>query len=273
MPTPTVQNRDDVQIEVAFAGICRTDFYVAQGRIESRNPVILGHEFAGRVTAAGGAVDRVAVGDRVTAMPIEHTADGPLRLGIERHGAFAQTIVVREHQVYRLPDGVSMQHGAYTEPMAAALAVETTELKPPILLEGANRIATLVERVLKRSGWTVERGTVEAGLPSARYNTAIETTANLAPLVESLCDEGVLILKSRPAAPVELPLAQAVAKRLRFEAVEYGSVDDALSCLADSAFPLDDLMGDIHPLDAGMDALDRAEQSPARKHFFEIPQD
>ena len=43
----------EVLIPVEVAGACRTDVYVAQGKLSCADPVILGHEFVG-VVAAGG---------------------------------------------------------------------------------------------------------------------------------------------------------------------------------------------------------------------------
>src|SRR5580765_2923810 len=77
-PPPSGQ----VQVEVAWCGICGTDLHeylggplyiptkAAHPVTGVRAPVIIGHEMSGRVTAVGDGVDDFAVGDRIAACPI-----------------------------------------------------------------------------------------------------------------------------------------------------------------------------------------------------------
>ena len=65
-PTPAAGG---VVIEVAAAGVCRSDWHAWQGHdpdIRSL-PHVLGHEFSGTIAALGDGVTGWAVGDRVTA--------------------------------------------------------------------------------------------------------------------------------------------------------------------------------------------------------------
>ena len=58
----------DVVIEVGASGICHSDLLAIEGRLEPPSwPAILGHEAAGRITAVGGHVADLKVGDRVVA--------------------------------------------------------------------------------------------------------------------------------------------------------------------------------------------------------------
>ncbi|HJT99815.1 MAG TPA: alcohol dehydrogenase catalytic domain-containing protein, partial [Actinomycetes bacterium] len=60
----------EVLVEVAAAGICGSDLELLDGRRPAAYvcyPVIPGHEWAGRVVAAGPGVDGVAPGDPVVA--------------------------------------------------------------------------------------------------------------------------------------------------------------------------------------------------------------
>ena len=52
---PLVPGRDEVVVEVAGCGLCHTDVGFARGGVPTRHPLplILGHEIAGRVVAAG----------------------------------------------------------------------------------------------------------------------------------------------------------------------------------------------------------------------------
>ncbi|MEO6912868.1 MAG: alcohol dehydrogenase catalytic domain-containing protein, partial [Candidatus Baltobacteraceae bacterium] len=77
VPVPAI-GPTDVLIEVEKAGVCGTDYHIyswdkwAQNRIKP--PLVVGHEFMGRVAAIGSAVRMVEVGDRVSAEG--HIADG-----------------------------------------------------------------------------------------------------------------------------------------------------------------------------------------------------
>ena len=60
VPTP---GRGELLIEVAACGVCRTDLHIVDGEIESRLPIVPGHEIVGIVVAAGEGVADVAIGD------------------------------------------------------------------------------------------------------------------------------------------------------------------------------------------------------------------
>jgi S-(hydroxymethyl)glutathione dehydrogenase/alcohol dehydrogenase len=63
VPAPVGPN--DVRVRVRAAGICHSDLSMVNGTLAPQFPLILGHEAAGTVVAAGSSVDRVAVGDAV----------------------------------------------------------------------------------------------------------------------------------------------------------------------------------------------------------------
>src|SRR5690349_20784300 len=119
---------NDVVMRVAFAGVCRTDLWAADGKIATADDVVLGHEASGTIEAIGSAVTRVRIGDRVT---IEPYVEERKMLGIDRDGVFADRICVPEAIVHVLPDSVSLLLGAYIEPIAASLAVTRAPLPPP----------------------------------------------------------------------------------------------------------------------------------------------
>ncbi len=81
----------DVRIAVAAAGLNFPDVLMADGSYQNTPavPFTLGMECAGVVTAAGDAVDEVAVGDHV--------------LALVPHGAFAEGLVADASRVFRVP--------------------------------------------------------------------------------------------------------------------------------------------------------------------------
>ncbi|HEY0182415.1 MAG TPA: Zn-dependent alcohol dehydrogenase [Rhodopila sp.] len=55
----------EVLVRVAAAGLCHTDLEVIEGQLVYPMPIVLGHEAAGTIVAAGPGVDPGRVGDRV----------------------------------------------------------------------------------------------------------------------------------------------------------------------------------------------------------------
>ena len=131
-------------VEVASCGICGSDLaefragpkmirptpHPLTGR---QPPLTLGHEFSGRVVAADDA-DAWPSGTRVTADACwrcghcEACASGDYHMcryggsiGLHSDGAFAPFVVVPEYTLVRVPDGVSDQAAAMTEPLAVGL--------------------------------------------------------------------------------------------------------------------------------------------------------
>ena len=66
VPDPTLVADDDIILRVTSTAICGSDLHIYRGKIPGmEDGDILGHEFMGIVEAAGPAVTKVAVGDRV----------------------------------------------------------------------------------------------------------------------------------------------------------------------------------------------------------------
>jgi 2-desacetyl-2-hydroxyethyl bacteriochlorophyllide A dehydrogenase len=101
---------------------------------------VLGHEFAGEVVDVGSEVEGIAVGDRVTAIPIqpcggcrrcreglghlcEHMHERGIGFGIQ--GAFAERLRIPNAtlgvNVHPLPEELSFEDGASVEPLAVAV--------------------------------------------------------------------------------------------------------------------------------------------------------
>ncbi|MBM3946636.1 MAG: L-threonine 3-dehydrogenase, partial [SAR202 cluster bacterium] len=268
-----------VLIRVAAAGICRTDLYVAEGRLPVSEPRRLGHEFSGTVEAVGAAVRRVAPGDRVTALPwlscgncaeCRRPDSRPYRcrqarmLGVEADGAFTGWIALPEEIVYRLPASLPFLHGAYAEPVAASLAV----LNAPLprdgrgVLYGDNRIARLTLAVLRASGFQdltlYDPGLCGPEPEPGSYDWAIETLPTptmLDCLIRAVRPGGQVVLKSRPSQPTPLDIRAAVLKDLTFCAVNYGDFEAAIALLAGGHLELADLLGPVFPLEQWVQAF------------------
>ncbi|MGQ4598937.1 zinc-binding dehydrogenase [Nocardia sp. R6R-6] len=129
----------EVAVRIAYNGICGSDLHEylhgplfipvheAHPVTGHVGPLTLGHEASGKVSAIGEGVDDVVVGQRVALEPIFRRPGDDERYnldaafyGLMTPGFLADTAVVRRSAVHPLPDGVSLQAGALTEPMAVA---------------------------------------------------------------------------------------------------------------------------------------------------------
>ncbi len=121
-PRPGAQ---DVLVKVSHCGICGTDLgYIESGGLigPMRNPMALGHEASGVVEAVGEEVALTQAGMRVVVNPMG--ANNLIGNG-GPEGAFADYVLVRNAAkggcVFEIPEGLSMQEAALTEPLAVAM--------------------------------------------------------------------------------------------------------------------------------------------------------
>src|SRR5438067_1258567 len=135
-----------VKIAVKAAGICGTDLHIYYDEYRSFPPVVLGHEVCGEIAEVGSGVERVRVGDRVTSETYASTCgscrycrEGRVNLCPERrsigsgaNGGFAKYLVVPEHNIHLLPDNVSFEEGALSEPLACVIhsVLERSQVTP-----------------------------------------------------------------------------------------------------------------------------------------------
>ncbi len=73
-PEPEPIEPDDAVVRIEVTGVCGSDLHIFHGRVKIEPGFTIGHEYVGTVVAAGDAVERVAVGDRV--LGCFHTACG-----------------------------------------------------------------------------------------------------------------------------------------------------------------------------------------------------
>lgn len=286
--SPKVEQPDDVVIQVAAAGLCRTDLHVAEGRIPCPDPLVLGHEFAGRVIAKGPAVERLEVGDRVCVFPFaacglcpacsrnfHSQCMNPRMLGVDRDGAFAELVSVPSASVYPLPDSMPFRWGAYAEPVAASLAVLKASFGPDErgLILGRNRFSKLTQRVLAVHGihnvTVCESRDIPPELPE--YDFAVATGSSLEDfgiMVEALRPRGKIIVKSRPPQPISVDFRSLVRKELAILCVGYGPFEEAIRLMAEGILKVDDLLGSSVPLEDFEELFALSGSDESLKHFF-----
>lgn len=124
-------NRKEVLVNVKAAGICGSDIPRAYKTGAHRHPLVLGHEFSGRVVEGS---DSVWAGKRVGIFPlIPCKKCGPCMkkqyemcrnynyLGSRTHGGFAEFVAVPEENLIELPERTTYEQAAMLEPMAVAV--------------------------------------------------------------------------------------------------------------------------------------------------------
>ncbi|CBN58160.1 MULTISPECIES: zinc-dependent alcohol dehydrogenase [Kamptonema] len=289
IPKPKSYSDNDVLIEVKTAGLCRTDIYVAEGKVKSIDPLILGHEFAGIIQEIGKNVSNLRSGNRVTVNPqipcskCHICTSGKTAycqntsfLGIHLQGAFAEYATVPASAVHLLPENVDFKMGAYTEPIAASLAVLKANIAPHEtgLIYGDNRISQLTHKILKAYGFedvTIYDAASDRELKPDYYDFIIETLVTseaLNAMLQALRPGGKIILKSRQHQPVALNVNQILKKEPIFHAVNYGSFEEALYLMASGQIDLDDILGEEFELEDFETVFSAAKQGESRKLFF-----
>src|SRR5580704_10642416 len=65
VPEPELSDPGDAVVRIEATGVCGSDLHIYHGRVPIEAGFTIGHEYVGTVVAAGDAVTRVTVGDRV----------------------------------------------------------------------------------------------------------------------------------------------------------------------------------------------------------------
>jgi L-iditol 2-dehydrogenase len=180
---------DDVLLEVANVGVCGSDLHQwsADHSWPVNYPVILGHEFGGRIMECGKNVVYWNKGDRVvseTAAIID--LNNPLsRVGLYNldptrkgfgygvNGAMTRFVKVPARCLHKVPDSLSFEEACLTEPCCVAYSavVENTRIKPGdrVIVLGPGTIGILCAAMARLCGAQV----AVVGLASDRYRLSI----------------------------------------------------------------------------------------------------
>jgi L-idonate 5-dehydrogenase len=168
---------NDVEVRIGAGGICGSDLHYYRhggfGTVRLREPMILGHEIAGTVTAVGADVKTLVPGQKVAVNPSK--ACGVCRFcrqGLQNHcldmlfygsamrfphvqGGFRQSLTCDAGQAVPVPEHVSLTEAAFAEPLAVCLhAVKRAGslLGKRVLVTGAGPIGVLIAAAARRAG-------------------------------------------------------------------------------------------------------------------------
>jgi L-iditol 2-dehydrogenase len=170
-----VLQADQVLVQVAAVGVCGSDVHYYQhgkiGPYEVKEPLILGHELSGVITAVGSDVDVARIGQRVAVEPqrpcgvCELCKSGRYNLCPKMiffatppvHGAFCEYVAIQSKFAFEIPDSVSFNAAALIEPLSVAIwALQRAEIKSgsTVLIAGAGPIGVIVAQAAKAMGAT-----------------------------------------------------------------------------------------------------------------------
>ncbi len=169
---PTL-DADQVLVKVESVGICGSDVHYYKhgviGPYVVEEPIILGHELSGVITAVGSDVAQDRIGARVAVEPqrackvckqcqagrynlcpdIEFYATPPV------NGAFCEYVKIQSTFAYEIPDNISFDAAALVEPMSVCIwAAQKAQIKndTTVLIAGAGPIGVIMAQVARAFG-------------------------------------------------------------------------------------------------------------------------
>ncbi len=160
----------EVLLRVHATGICGTDLHIQDDEYTVAPPVTIGHETAGVVVALGAGVTGHAVGERATAKTTistcgrcRHCREGWTNLCAERRflgghvdGGFASYLTLPADNILPLPDNVSFEAAALTEPLACCVHAVYEVARPNpgdlVVVSGPGPIGLLCAQAARAAG-------------------------------------------------------------------------------------------------------------------------
>jgi threonine 3-dehydrogenase len=168
VPEPGI---NDVQIKVLKTGICGTDLHIYEWDDWARStipvPLVIGHEFVGRITKVGSNVNDFRVGEIVSGEG--HVVCGRCRncmagrrhlckdtsgVGVNRAGAFAEFIVLPMTNIWRHDEKIDLDLAAIFDPFGNAVhtALQFPVMGEDVLVTGAGPIGIMAAAVARHAG-------------------------------------------------------------------------------------------------------------------------
>lgn len=312
VPVPEI-GPEDVLIRVKACGICGSDVHGMDGSTGRRiPPVIMGHEAAGIIEQVGRGVSEWHAGDRVTfdstvvtrqdfysQKGLFNLSDYRKVLGVScdeyrQHGAFAEFVAVPQSILYRLPDDLSFERAAMTEPVSVAfhaVNLMTNEINDSAVVVGCGMIGLFVVQALRLKGYgkiiavdldasrldmalkfgadhaiksdaadvveTVRSLTNGRGADVAVEVVGITPTIGLA--INAVRKGGKITLVGNLSPKVELPLQAVVTRQLTLQGscASAGEYPACLDMIANGRVKVDEMISAVIPLAEAASWFDR----------------
>ena len=300
IPQPEVKD-GEARVRVLCAGICNTDLELIRGYYPYKG--ILGHEFVGVVEEGPqNLINQRVVGEINAAcghcrfcLRNEPThCENRSVLGIvNRNGAFADYLSLPSENLYPVTDNIPTEVATFTEPVAAALEIQTQVKVHPddrVLVVGDGKLGQLVAQTLSITGCDLlavgrhdkklanlrARG-IKTGfaedIQERTFDIAVECTGNpegFAIAQRALRPRGTLVLKSTYAGNLSLDASAIVVDEITLIGSRCGRFAPALEVLAQEKIDVKPLIHASYPLDDGLAAFEQAQTKGTQKVLLNI---
>ena len=299
-PDPPDPGPGELILKPEAVGICGSEVEGYLGHMGNRTPpLVMGHEFAGTVVAAGeGATD--LDGARVAVNPLSGCGECRLcragdtnlcrdrvLIGVHVPGAFADLVKVPAVDARVLPEGVSSRVGALMEPLANG--VHAVRLAPPgveravvigagtiglvtlqaALLEGIPHVA-VVERHPERLARAIALGAQEDTEEPDLVLDAVGAEATRRLGLELLRPGGTMVCIGLAADDTTLGFHDVVRSQHRIQgsyAYTMPDFEQAHEWLVSGQADLGDDLTAVRPLEDGPEAFARLAAGPPPPEF------
>jgi threonine 3-dehydrogenase len=161
----------EVLIQILQTGICGTDLHIVGWDEWARShvpvPLVIGHEFVGRIVEVGAGVTELAVGDLVSGeghlvcgrcrncmAGRRHLCANTQGVGLSRAGAFADYLTLPASNVWRHPADIDLDAATIFDPFGNAVHTALTfpVLSEDVVITGAGPIGIMAAAVVRHAG-------------------------------------------------------------------------------------------------------------------------
>ena len=177
------------RLQILYSGICGSDIPRAFNSMAYTYPLIMGHEFVGKIIQTGKSVKQFSRNDTVSAYPLipqcinnpkkkkcdycksenYNLCDNYSYYGSRVDGSFCEILDVYEWNLYKIDKKISHNLGSLIEPTAVAFNIldkfqNFLSKKNKILLIGSGFIGQILARILKRTNSNVNLTALDRNL-------------------------------------------------------------------------------------------------------------
>jgi threonine dehydrogenase-like Zn-dependent dehydrogenase len=158
----------DVLLEVAYCGVCGSDFFRIIKDAAHDYPIILGHEFSGVIANVGKSLSPDLIGRKAVCAPLIPDFSDPQSIqgnfslckdydfiGSRRPGGFAEFAAMPARNAILLDDSTDLLSAAFIEPLTVALhAINIMAYRPgrTAAVIGAGSIGLMILQCLQQLG-------------------------------------------------------------------------------------------------------------------------